>query len=117
MERYEKAFLAACAVILVIFLCALGYGSVAMGVPLPSRGGLIYCGVGEKLRQVLSNTPPSDHPSSDELVNFLCALGYGSVAMGVHLPSRGGLIYCGVGEKLRKVLSKTPPFDHTRSEE
>ncbi|MGB8411345.1 MAG: cytochrome c oxidase subunit II [Candidatus Binatus sp.] len=67
MERYEKAFLAACAVILVIFLGALAYGSVAMGVHLPSSGGLIYCGVGQKLRKVLSKTPPFDHPGVQEI--------------------------------------------------
>ena len=60
MERYEKTFLAACAVVLVIFLCALGYSSVAMGVRLPSHSGLIYCGAGEKLRKVLRKTPPFD---------------------------------------------------------
>ena len=67
MERYEKAFLAASAVLLVIFLCALGFSSVAMGVHLPSHSGLIYCGVGEKLRMVLRKTPPFDHPGVREI--------------------------------------------------
>ncbi|HKN15068.1 MAG TPA: cytochrome c oxidase subunit II [Candidatus Binatus sp.] len=61
MERYEKAFLTACAAVLVIFLCALGYGSVGMGVHLPSHSGMIYCDVGQKLRKVLRATPPFDH--------------------------------------------------------
>ncbi len=61
MERYEKAFLAACAGVLVIFLCALGYSAVAMGVHLPSHSERIYCNVGQKLRKVLLKTPPFDH--------------------------------------------------------
>ena len=61
MERYERAFLAASAVVLVIFLCALGYGSVAMGVHLPSHGAMIHYEAGQKLRMVLRHTPPFDH--------------------------------------------------------
>jgi len=67
MERYENAFLAACAAVLVIFLCALGYSSVAMGVHLPSRSGMIYCGAGQKLRMVLRKTPPFDHTGVQEI--------------------------------------------------
>ena len=67
MERYEKAFLSACAVVLVIFLCALAYSSLAMGVHLPSRGGMIYCRAGEKLRKVLLKTPPFDHKGVREI--------------------------------------------------
>ena len=61
MERYERAFLAACAAVLVIFLGALAYGSIAMGIRLPSHSGMIYCDVGQKLRKVLRKTPPFDH--------------------------------------------------------
>ena len=67
MERYEKTFLAACAAVLVVFLCALGYGSVAMDIHLPSHGGTIYCGAGEKLRKVLRKTPPFDHAGVQEI--------------------------------------------------
>ena len=67
MERYEKTFLAACAAVLVVFLCALGYGSVAMDIHLPSHGGTIYCGAGEKLRKVLRKTPPFDHVGVQEI--------------------------------------------------
>jgi len=67
MERYEKSFLSASAAVLVIFLCALGYSTVAMGVHLPSRSGMIYCGAGEKLRGVLRKTPPFDHPGVQEI--------------------------------------------------
>jgi cytochrome c oxidase subunit 2 len=67
MERYEKTFLAACAAVLVVFLCALGYGSVAMDIHLPSHGGMIYCGAGEKLRKVLRKTPPFDHAGVQEI--------------------------------------------------
>ena len=50
MERYERAFLATSAVVLVIFLCALGYSSVVMGVHLPSHGAMIHYEAGQKLR-------------------------------------------------------------------
>jgi cytochrome c oxidase subunit 2 len=61
MEPYERSFLVACAAVLVMFLCALGYSSVGMGIHLPSRAGTIYCEVGQKLRKVLRKTPPFDH--------------------------------------------------------
>ena len=61
MERYERGFLAACIAVLAVFLCALGYGAVAMGVHLPSRDGVIYCNVNQKLRRVVMKTPPFDH--------------------------------------------------------
>ena len=67
MEQYERAFLAASAVALVIFLCALGYGSVAMGVHLPSHGAMIHYEAGQKLRMVLRHTPPFDHPGVHEV--------------------------------------------------
>ncbi len=46
------------------------------------------------------------------LVLFLGALGYSTLALGVHLPSHNERVYCRVDQKLRKVLLKTPPFDH-----
>ena len=61
MERYEKAFLSACAVVLVIFLCALAYSSLAMGVHLPSHNAMIHYEAGQKLRLVLRKTPPFNH--------------------------------------------------------
>jgi len=62
MERYERAFLIACAVVLVVFLCALGYSALAMGVHLPSHNAMIHYTAGEKIRKVLRTTPPFDHP-------------------------------------------------------
>ena len=41
IERYEKAFLGVGAVMLVVFLVALAFTSVAMGVQLPGRAGEI----------------------------------------------------------------------------
>ncbi len=67
MERYEKAFLSACAVMLVVFLCALGYSALAMGVHLPSHGAMIHYEAGEKLRKVLHHTPPFDHIGVQEI--------------------------------------------------
>jgi cytochrome c oxidase subunit II len=61
MERFEKAFLVACAVVLVVFLAALGYGSLAMGIHLPSHNAMIHYAAGQKLRKVLRHTPPFDH--------------------------------------------------------
>jgi cytochrome c oxidase subunit II len=67
MERYEKAFLAACAAVLVIFLCALGYSAVALGVHLPSHSAMIHQEAGQRLRQVLRKTPPFDHVGVREI--------------------------------------------------
>ena len=67
MERYERAFLIACAVILVIFLSALGYGSLAMGIHLPSHNALIHYEAGQKLRKVLRHTPPFDRSGVTEI--------------------------------------------------
>ena len=67
MERYEKAFLVACAVVLVVFLCALGYSSLAMGIHLPSHNAMIHYAAGQKLRKVLLRTPPFDHPGVQEV--------------------------------------------------
>jgi cytochrome c oxidase subunit II len=67
MERYERIFLAACAAVLVIFLCALGYSAVAMGVNLPSHSGMIHYEAGQKLRKVLRKTPPFDHIGVQEV--------------------------------------------------
>ena len=62
MEKYEQAFLAACAVVLVVFLAALAYGSLAMGVHLPAHSGrMIHFEAGQKLRKVLRATAPFDH--------------------------------------------------------
>lgn len=41
IERYEKAFLGVGAGMLVIFLLALGFTSVSMGINLPGRAGEI----------------------------------------------------------------------------
>lgn len=41
IERYEKAFLMVGGVMLIVFLVALAYTSVAMGVSLPGRAGEI----------------------------------------------------------------------------
>jgi cytochrome c oxidase subunit II len=67
MESYEKIFLGACAAVLMIFLCALAYSAVGMGIHLPSPAGEIYCRSDQKLRKVLRTTPPFDHPGIREL--------------------------------------------------
>jgi cytochrome c oxidase subunit 2 len=46
------------------------------------------------------------------LVVFLAALGYSSAAMGIHLPTLNEKIYCEAGQKLRKAIRRTPPFNH-----
>jgi cytochrome c oxidase subunit II len=66
MESYEKVFLGASAVVLAIFLCALAYSAVGMGIHLPSRAETIYCRADQKLRKVLAKTPPFDHPGVRE---------------------------------------------------
>ena len=67
MEPFEKAFLWVAALVLVIFLCALGYSSVAMGIHLPSHFGMIHYTPDQKLRKVLRKTPPFDHPGVREI--------------------------------------------------
>lgn len=46
------------------------------------------------------------------LVLFLCALAYSTAGMGIHLPAHAGMIHYVSGQKLLKVLRKTPPFDN-----
>jgi cytochrome c oxidase subunit II len=67
MERFEKAFLWAAAIVLVIFLGALAYSSLAMGIHLPSHFGMIHYTADQKLRKVLRKTPPFDHPGVHEV--------------------------------------------------
>lgn len=54
-EKYEKAFLGLSAVMLVLFLGALGYAAVGLGIHLPSRAG-------ELDPTEVSSTPPFDDP-------------------------------------------------------
>ena len=67
MESFEKAFLGASGVVLVVFLCALGYSTAAMSIHLPSSAGQIYCTPAQKLRKVLRKTPPFDNPGVREV--------------------------------------------------
>jgi len=68
MERYEKGFLVACGVVLVVFLAALAVSSLAMGVHLPSHSArMIHYEAGQKIRKVLRTTPPFDHIGVQEI--------------------------------------------------
>ncbi|MDX1395538.1 MAG: cytochrome c oxidase subunit II [Gemmatimonadota bacterium] len=60
IERYEKAFLAVGAVTLVVFLVALAYTSVAMGIHLPGRAG-------EVDPAAVREMPPFDDPGVRDL--------------------------------------------------
>lgn len=60
IHAYEKAFLIASAALLVVFLGALAYASIGMGIHLPSRADEIP--PGEVLR-----TPPFDQPGVREV--------------------------------------------------
>jgi cytochrome c oxidase subunit 2 len=53
VERYERAFLVVSAVMLVLFLGALFYSSVALGIHLPGRAG-------EVSPDRVTETPPFD---------------------------------------------------------
>lgn len=55
VHTYEKAFLWVGAVMLVAFMGALLYASVAMGIHLPSRAGLVD-------PELVTTTPPFDNP-------------------------------------------------------
>ena len=67
MESFEKVFLGASAIVLVVFLCALGYSTAGMSIHLPSEAGEIYCTATQKLRKVLRKTPPFDNPGVREV--------------------------------------------------
>ncbi|MDX1661194.1 MAG: cytochrome c oxidase subunit II [Gemmatimonadota bacterium] len=60
IHSYEKAFLIVSAAMLVIFLGALGYAAIGMGIHLPSRADEIPPG------EVMS-TPPFDNPGVREV--------------------------------------------------
>jgi cytochrome c oxidase subunit 2 len=49
--------------------------------------------------------------SAAVLVIFLCALGYSTEGMGIHLPSHAEMIHYTADQGLGRVLRKTPPFD------
>jgi cytochrome c oxidase subunit II len=61
-ESYERSFLIASGAVLVIFLGALAYSAVAMGIALPGQSGAIYCSVNQRLRKVLRSSPPFNAP-------------------------------------------------------
>jgi cytochrome c oxidase subunit II len=67
MERYERGFLIACAVVLMVFLAALGFSAVAMGVHLPSHSAMIHYTAGQKIRKILRTTAPFDQPGVHEV--------------------------------------------------
>ncbi len=67
MERLERIFLVAAAIMLVAFLAALAYSSVAMGIHLPGHGMAIHYTHEQLLRKVLARTPPFDHPGVRQL--------------------------------------------------
>ncbi len=50
--------------------------------------------------------------SAAVLVIFLCALGYSTAGMGIHLPSHAEMIHYTPGQALGGVLRRTPPFDN-----
>lgn len=60
IERYEKAFLLVGAITLVVFLGALAYTSIAMGVHLPGRAG-------EVDPATVREMPPFDQPGVRDL--------------------------------------------------
>ena len=60
VHTYERAFLVLSALMLVVFLAALGYAAFEMGFHLPSRAG-------EITPDVVGRTPPFDHPGVHEI--------------------------------------------------
>lgn len=60
VDLYEKAFLGLSLIMLVVFLSALGYAAVGMGVMLPGRAGEIDPGA-------INETPPFDQPGVRQL--------------------------------------------------
>jgi cytochrome c oxidase subunit 2 len=54
-ERYEKAFLLLSGAVLVLFIGALAFATLGMGIHLPGRAGEID-------PKAVRSTPPFDHP-------------------------------------------------------
>jgi cytochrome c oxidase subunit 2 len=67
MEAFEKVFLSASAAMLLIFLGALGYSSIGLGIHLPSHAAMIHYTPDQRLRKVLRRTPPFDNPGVREV--------------------------------------------------
>ncbi|MFZ0890626.1 MAG: cytochrome c oxidase subunit II [Candidatus Binataceae bacterium] len=67
METYEKGFLVAAAVVLVVFLAALAYSTLGLGVVLPTESGRVYCRSNQKLLKVLRQTPPFNAPGLKQI--------------------------------------------------
>lgn len=60
VHRYEQAFLVLSAIMLVVFLVALGYAAFGMGMHLPSRAGQVR-------PEAVATTPPFDRPGVHEV--------------------------------------------------
>ncbi len=54
-ERYEKAFLLLSGAVLVLFIGALAFATLGMGIRLPGRSGAVD-------PNTVRTTPPFDHP-------------------------------------------------------
>ncbi len=59
-ERYEKAFLLLSGAILVVFIGALAFATLGMGIRLPGRSGTVD-------PNTVRTTPPFDHPGVREV--------------------------------------------------
>lgn len=59
-ERYEKAFLILCGAVLVLFIAALAYATLGMGIRLPGRTGTVD-------PKTVLTTPPFDDPGLRQL--------------------------------------------------
>lgn len=60
IHSYEKAFLILSGLMLVVFLCALGYAAFGMGFHLPSRAQAVD-------PKTVATTPPFDDPGVHEV--------------------------------------------------
>jgi len=59
-ERYEKAFLILCGAVLVLFMGALAYATLVMGIRLPGRTGVVD-------PKTVLTTPPFNDPGLRQL--------------------------------------------------
>lgn len=67
MEAYEKIFLWLSVVTLVLFLGALAYAALVIGISLPGPAGHIIPKPGQSLPAAVLATPPFDHPGVKKL--------------------------------------------------
>jgi len=85
VHSYEKAFLIASALMLVVFLATLGWTAFGMGFHLPSRAGEIPPG---EVRQTPPFDDPGVHETEDGIEVVVIARSWGYEPAEIRVPAR-----------------------------